>query len=642
MNYFRGSTNLNKKEYKISISPEILELLGPSLYTNIYYVLAELIANSYDADAENVWIEVNEHSLSVEDDGKGMSYDEGEIDKYLSVAKQTRISENESFTSKYKRPKMGRKGIGKLAALAVSSRVKVMTKAGDDLSGFWLDREIPRNNKLEPINVDIKDFKHCQESGTRIEMLDTEFQLPKTTMTIKNNLSKFFPQLSSDKNNPFVLHIRGKDGRVLKADSFVDSLAKPLDSVIVYGKDNYGILRKFADDSPKYANNNLSQKVPVTKEYEIKNNEGDIVERKLTVNGWIGTYNTTRGLKAKESADFPENFLAVYSHGKLGKFNILGEIGQNRLNEVYVVGQLYVDEFEETSLPDMALSNRQGYKSDDIRYTIFLQMASKILDDVLRMKDKAVREKNKSREDNKLKKRRKEEEQFKKQYGKVIDMFNNAIPDNKLDVNLANTMMKELGIKKQRVDEDTKKIFLSHTKTDDKLNNIIYGLMLYNGFLPKEIIYTNDPDCEASVPFNQDVYEYLREFFVRSYSDKELYVVYIHSNASAIAPGVQQEVGAGWIVKSQHCIIKAGYKNPEAPLKVTNVFPSICICDDGNRVVCTEHEFGVLFQLIEDLCKTFSKKARDKKSNLRYFEQLGGEIITEVEYKNILKKMEKG
>src|SRR3546814_2169869 len=43
-------------------------------------------------------------------------------------------------------------------------------------------------------------------------------------------------------------------------------------------------------------------------------------------------------------------------------------VGQNKLNEVYVVGHLHVDLFELTELPDMALSNRQGYKSDDPRY----------------------------------------------------------------------------------------------------------------------------------------------------------------------------------------------------------------------------------------------------------------------------------
>lgn len=37
---------METKEYRININPRILELLGPSLYTNIYYIIAELIANA--------------------------------------------------------------------------------------------------------------------------------------------------------------------------------------------------------------------------------------------------------------------------------------------------------------------------------------------------------------------------------------------------------------------------------------------------------------------------------------------------------------------------------------------------------------------------------------------------------------------
>ena len=54
------------KEYKLEIDPRVLELLGPSLYTNIYYVLAELIANAYDADAHNVYIMANPDDITVE------------------------------------------------------------------------------------------------------------------------------------------------------------------------------------------------------------------------------------------------------------------------------------------------------------------------------------------------------------------------------------------------------------------------------------------------------------------------------------------------------------------------------------------------------------------------------------------------
>ena len=45
---------MDNQTYNIEIDSRILELLGPNLYTNIYYVLAELIANAYDADATEV------------------------------------------------------------------------------------------------------------------------------------------------------------------------------------------------------------------------------------------------------------------------------------------------------------------------------------------------------------------------------------------------------------------------------------------------------------------------------------------------------------------------------------------------------------------------------------------------------------
>ena len=63
---------MSDKKYELSIDPRILELLGPNLYTNIYYVLAELIANAYDADAHNVYVIASQDSIIVEDDGSGM------------------------------------------------------------------------------------------------------------------------------------------------------------------------------------------------------------------------------------------------------------------------------------------------------------------------------------------------------------------------------------------------------------------------------------------------------------------------------------------------------------------------------------------------------------------------------------------
>ena len=71
----------------------------------------------------------------------------------------------------------------------------------------------------------------------------------------------------------------------------------------------------------------------------------------------------------------------------MGEFNILPLVGKNKMTEVYVVGQLHVDLFELTELPDMALSNRQGYKSDDLRYQKVLEyVRNELLPLVLRMR----------------------------------------------------------------------------------------------------------------------------------------------------------------------------------------------------------------------------------------------------------------
>ena len=477
-------------------------------------------------------------------------------------------------------------------------------------------------------------FDHITESGTRIEMLDSEFEIPKLSKTIKNNLSKFFPQLSDNEENPFAIHIKGIDGKNETSRKFVDSLATSLDSLIIFGKDEYGILDIFKNKTPKYANHNYSLKNPIKKNYSIKNRLGKIEDRTLEVKGWIGTYSTTRGLKEKESSDFPDNFLAIYSHGKLGQFNVLNEIGQNRLNEVYVVGQLYVDEFEETNLPDMALSNRQGYKSDDVRYKIFLEAASDILNQVLRKKDLAIKAKNKDKLESKKKQKRKAENEFAEKAQEVLETFNKAVPNNTLDPKIANNMFQQLGMKKIRVDNESRKILLSHTREDQKLNDVLYGLLLFNGFSEEEIIYTSDPQNRSVVPYGQNIWDYFREFFINSYSNKPIYVLYVHSNNSAEKRGVLLEVGAGWVVKTKHGIIKAGQEEPTAPLVTTTVHPNVYIDDNAERVVTTDNHFGTLHSLLGEVCSMFNKTLRTLEENKEEYQKLGGEILTESNFVN--------
>lgn len=184
---------MNMKEYKLNIDPRILELLGPSLYTNIYYIIAELIANAYDADAHNVYIIDNGTNITVEDDGNGMSYVGGEIGKYLNVARISRNSESDAET-KLGRKKMGRKGVGKLAALSVSENVLVKTITNDEKSGFILSRNVKDDRLLEALDESEIKFEKIKQHGTAIVMLNPQYKLHATIKAIKRNLLKLFPK----------------------------------------------------------------------------------------------------------------------------------------------------------------------------------------------------------------------------------------------------------------------------------------------------------------------------------------------------------------------------------------------------------------------------------------------------------------
>ena len=119
----------SNKEYPIHISPEILELLGPSLYTNIYYILAELIANSYDADATFVRLDASDLGdpsaamLTVEDDGNGMTLNRFKT-AFLRIAGRDK-EQGFRRSPRYSRAYTGQKGIGRLASQKLANVLHV-------------------------------------------------------------------------------------------------------------------------------------------------------------------------------------------------------------------------------------------------------------------------------------------------------------------------------------------------------------------------------------------------------------------------------------------------------------------------------------------------------------------------------------
>lgn len=613
----------NDREYVIEIDPRILELLGPSLYANIYYVLAELIANAYDADAKNVYIIQKKDRIIVEDDGLGMSYENGDIEKYLKVAVETRTTKNDAFTEGGRR-RIGRKGVGKLAALSVSENVLVMTMHAGEKSGFVLSRRVDDDHKLTPIKESEIIFHKVKKNGTSIVMTDPQYGLHKTANAIKKNLLKMFPGISKD----FRIHVT-VDGKTLIIDSFDKEMIKELGALIVLGK-KFHDLSGYFDCGLANAEEALKELLVLqdvkTWSLKLKNRAGKKKKYELCIEGWVGAYRSTRGRK-NDPNDFRDNFISLLSNGKLGEYDILQVVGKNALNEVYVVGQLHVDLFEETELPDIALSNRQGYKTDDERYrTVLKYVREVLLPQIVELRVIFATYKNKEKAKEKEERQKAREKELREKVNEFKRIAANSAAKRiaeeldkkslesveKIIEGEMNKVLPIIGLK-TKIDSQKKRILISHTKQDKPLADVVFKMLLFNGVPDAEIIYTNSDNEVSRIPEDMGVFEYLREFFVNSYSDEKIFVIFVTSKDMAKSWGAVTEVGAGWITRSDHRVFNIEGHTPQKPLNIDIEWQTSK--KDGDNIVMDSVEFDKFVVRAISICKSLGYSAKNKKRN---------------------------
>lgn len=575
----------------------------------------------------NVYIIANKDDITVEDDGKGMSYADGDIQKYLNVAAVSRNTDAESLTP-MKRKKMGRKGVGKLAALSVSENVLIKTISNGEKSGFVLSRHINDNNLLVPLTDEQISFERVSGNGTSVVMQNPQYKLHSTLKAIKRNLLKIFPLV----NEKFKIHlIRGTEAETI--ENFDKEMISELSTLITLG-DEFTYLNDFFQTP--YGNEiaELRKNKPLaTMPISMDDKSGVEHTYNVEIKGWIGTYTSTRGRKV-ELTDFPDNFISLYANQKMGEFNILPVVGQNKLNEVYVVGQLHVDIFELTELPDMALSNRQGYKTDDPRYQAVLDYVRKtLLPDILKMRDLFVSLGKKKKEEKKLEQQRQNEASFKKS----VDTFRKntakkaaqkissrlGISTEQADEVEAilsdeiNTNSPDMGIK-SIIDSQKKKLLISQTYRDKDLADIIYNMLVFNNVPPEDIIYTNCDDEVSRIPEGDvgksGIYDYLRDFFVDSYSTQKIYVIFVTSHNTKSSWGALMEVGAAWITQVEHKIFNIYDFRPEHPLDDEQQWHSSSRDDDGNLYM-SKLSVDIFAQKIEYICDKLGYKKRTRQEN---------------------------
>jgi len=216
-----------KEQLKMTFTPNTIEHLGVRMYSTLPPVIAELVANAYDADATEVHIYLKDNGdkeIVVSDNGHGMSFSDINT-KFLRIGRNRR-SDEDSQESPGKRKVIGKKGLGKLSFFGIAHEIEVQTtkdkkrnsflmKWGDILSDEHKDQQRDYSPKDQQRDYSPKilerDVSSEKEKGTDVILRDIQRISDFDANSLADNLSKFFI-IDSDFN---IFVKRNDEGEIL-------------------------------------------------------------------------------------------------------------------------------------------------------------------------------------------------------------------------------------------------------------------------------------------------------------------------------------------------------------------------------------------------------------------------------------------
>lgn len=186
----------------LQVDKKIVELLSKSTYQRSFAsAIRELVSNSYDADALSVSIIIDNDykSISIEDDGNGMS--EFEFKRYLTIAGTKTASE---LTRRYKRKRIGQFGVGFLAVFPFCETLKITTSVEN--SDEVLTAEIPAIDFSK-----VTEYQYVDEIPIPCKIIEDKSQSLKhyTKITFINptyNVFQYFSKVETRKRESIITH----------------------------------------------------------------------------------------------------------------------------------------------------------------------------------------------------------------------------------------------------------------------------------------------------------------------------------------------------------------------------------------------------------------------------------------------------
>jgi hypothetical protein len=192
----------------------LVKHLGLHMYSGAVSAIAELIANAWDADASNVYIEIptgatisKDMTISIMDDGHGMNFEECDLE-YLVLGRDRRKEQGE--LSKFKKRRvLAHKGLGKLAGFGIATLVEVETVKNGELIHFLMDYDgierVKFGGEYHPTIISHAE-KTKRKNGTKITLKQLKLQRAINEERFRTGIARKFAVLSDE----FKVYINNK------------------------------------------------------------------------------------------------------------------------------------------------------------------------------------------------------------------------------------------------------------------------------------------------------------------------------------------------------------------------------------------------------------------------------------------------
>lgn len=578
-----------------------LKLLGKSLYSNAWSAISELVANGFDAGAKKVYVYIDNTdksnaTIELFDNGHGM--DASGMTTYAKVGFNKR-EDKTTVSDDYL--VMGRKGIGKLAALYLSEDYYLFSKTDhSDLKWQMTYRENAQNEEEKPflsaVNYEIdlicKDEWEACETGTllRLNHVNLTGLGDVAYDALARKLANFFAIGSmGDRNIYLCVNSNGK-----KEVDFGDPISKEIAfknmAFIEYGQNSTATVISTINENRDnviqfpYSRLNGNQTYKHTVEISdydtiesIKtsgsitciNLKGEKVEKNYVLTGWIGLHSTIDVEQAhKNDAAFARNKfynpmqLRLYVRNKLAIENFLNVINNTQAFVNYIEGEIHFDILDEDDLPDIATSNRQGLDEHDERVQLLVKIISKIVQQLI-SKRTALAEKIKNEQSRLLcQQNDNAKKRFVKEVESEVESFRGLSASEKTTL----TTVVSNKIKGDVTPKSDFLVFISHSREDKCITDFIYHLLKYKGAKDSEFFYTSRDDSVDQYQNTESLANQIKYNIVRD----NVLLLYLTSNAYKSSEFCMFEGGAGWATKSVGDYYVLSLTYPEIPKFITN------------------------------------------------------------------------